>query len=337
MALTHAQLRRTRLGLLAALAVVVLVALAGCGRVTLTTVEEAQAQRETTAQVSSPTVYEDGKLRIGLLTTASVPELVENGGTYEGIDVTAGAALAQALGLEAVYIPIQSTADAAANNVDVVMGVDSSNAGDMVVVSTYLESATGVFARGDAATVPISAQELGGKTVGVQTGSASAQLLDKSDLLVTQKGYDTLNDAFEALKDGSVDYVVSPVLPGGYLAHRLGDISLVGLLDVPSAIGVGVSSSNTELQQKVQETMDSLSSGGVLDLARAQWVGSMPSLTTDLQISGITYSSKDEGTAVATDLGVSDDTDGVTVTGSLDGSTAGSNAVTEIGGSSSGY
>lgn len=325
---------RLRLFAMTALALCAVVLLAGCSQITLTTVEEAQAQRETQAQVGAPTIAEDGKLRIGLLTTRTVPELVENNGEYEGIDVTAGAALAQALGLEAVFVPVESTADAAAQNVDVVMGVDSSTTGDMVVVSTYLGSATGVFARGDSSDIPIAATDLGGKTVGVQTNSLSAQLLDESDLLVTQKGYDTLNDAFEALKDGSVDYVVSPALPGGYLAHRLGGMSLVGLLDVPSTIGVGVSASNTELQEKVQAAMDSLVSGGVIELARAQWVGSMPTLTADLQIQGITFTQKSEGTPTPTNVGTDNgaDADGVSVpsSGAMDGSTAGSNAVTEI-------
>ena len=319
----------------AVLAACALIVLAGCSAVTLTTVQEAEAQRKLEAQVSSPAIVEDGKLRIGLLTSNGVPELVEAGGAYEGIDVTAGAALAQALGLEAVFVPVESAADATAQNVDVVMGVDSSTAGDMVVVSTYLESATGVFARGDSPEVPIAATDLGGTTVGVQTNSLSAHLLDESDLLVTQKGYDTLDEAFEALRDGSVDYVVSPALPGGYLAHRFGDMSLAGLLDVPSTIGVGVSAANTELQEKVQAAMDSLVSGGVIAVARSQWVGSMPALTADLQIKGVTFTAKDEGTPVPTDVGTGNgaDSDGVSVpsSGAMDGSTAGSNAVTDIG------
>lgn len=308
--------------------------LSGCSTpLTFTTVEEAQTQgaQAVQAQLSSPAIHEDGKLRIGLLSSVGIPEVVEKGGTYEGLDVNAGAALAQSLGLEAVYVPLDAANQAEAKQVDVVMGVDSSNAQNLVVVSSYLENAVGLFARGSEPQTPLTAKDLGGKTVGVQTGSASAQLLASSDLLVTQKGFDSLNDAFDALQSGSVDYVAAPAYPGGYLAHRLGDISLVALLDTPEAVGVGVASGNEELVQAIQSAMDKLSSGGVLALGRSQWVGDLPVLTQDLKLADVTFT---DASSQPLDAGTGNgaDPNGVSVptSGATDGSTAGSNAVTDI-------
>ena len=115
-----------------------------------------------------------------------------------------------------------------------------------------------------------------------------------------------LNDAFDALQAGTVNYVLCDAYPGAYLASVYGGISFVGTLDVCSPIGIAVASDNTELQASVQSAYDSLNAGGVVGLIRSKWVGGMPSITPedqlDVQLFDVPGSSSSESSTDASSL-----------------------------------
>lgn len=281
-----------------ALAVALLTAggLAGCsvGPVNLDdfigipSVEEAREARrsELAPVVADEGLKQAGTLTVGILAQQTAPlAITSSDGSQSGIDIDMGHALADELGLSAVaFVPVSDVDAALADTCDVVMGVESDEAGEATVVGGYAQNATGVFTCEDV-TAPIDASELSGATVGLQEGSVSAVLLDDFELDVTRTPFANLNEAFDALREGSVQYVVCDAAAGAYLAAAYSDVSFAGTLDEPTLVGVAVS--GTELQTAVQGAIEELQTNGVADIARARWVGDLPVLTGDTVISGL--------------------------------------------------
>ncbi len=245
-------------------------------------VEEALAARASSrsAQISTPVIQEDGYLTVGLNSSQTAPFYIENSdGSVSGLDVDMAAIIANELGLELRFVVLDSPEDEEAENCDIVMGVTTDTSGDLTVVGSYAERGVVFFQKGDDSLV--SATELTGLTVGLQSGSASEQALNETDIVVTQRQYSNLNDAFDALNSGSVDYVLCEAYAGGYLATQYSNITMASCLGNLASVGVGVSGDATELQSAIQRVLDTLTSNGLLDLTRSCWVGDMEPITSD--------------------------------------------------------
>lgn len=294
---------RALLGVFAAFAVVALCA-CSFGGIDLnpTSVEDAKQSKvdDMSPSLSSPTLQEDGYLTVGIDLSSQAPFVIQaDDGTLSGMDIDIASALADDLGLKVRFVGLSSTSDEDAANCDIVMGVQSDSNESLTVVGSYAESATAFFYKGDATTE--SADSLNGKTVGVQTGSTSERALSNSSLVMTQSEYSNLNEAFSALDSGTVDYVLCDAYSGGYLAAVYSGINTAGTLDVPTAIGIGVSQSNTQLQTAIQGAFDDISSNGVLKVIRTRWVGDMTTLTTESQITGLEAATTDTSTDTTTE------------------------------------
>lgn len=264
-----------------------------------TTVQEAKEQRRSqmTPVVSSSDLHTAGTLTVGIRTTESAPlAILSSDGSYAGIDVDMAYALADQLGLSSVeFVSVSGVTAGLEGGCDVVMGAKADDEAGLTVVEGYAQSSLGVFARGDA-TAPIDAAELGGKTIGVQSGSISQSTLAGLDLAYTERTFANLNDAFAALDKGEVDFVVCDALSGAYLACTTGGISFVGTVDDPVSVGIAVSSSATGLQSAVQTALDALQSNGVGDIARSRWVGALPTLSESTKVTGLATKPAEEGT-----------------------------------------
>lgn len=255
-----------------------------------TSVEQAKEQRrsEVTPVVGASDLHKEGTLVVGIKTTESAPlALLASDGSYAGIDVDTAYALADELGLLNVeFVSVPGITAGLESGCDIVMGAKSGDEADLTVVGSYVQSALGVFTRGDAS-VPLDASELRSKTVGVQSGSISQSTLSSLGLGHVEKTFANLNEAFDALDKGEVDYVVCDALSGAYLACTLGDISFVGTLDTPVPVGIAVSSSALGLQSALQTALDTVQSNGVGDIARTRWVGELPVLSEATKLTGL--------------------------------------------------
>jgi polar amino acid transport system substrate-binding protein len=302
------------------LAVTLAMLVCGCSALGIGTPTSSEVKTTLEPKVSSPTIKRDGTLRVAIVTSAGAPEVIQQSdGTYVGLDVDVAAALGDALGLEVEYVPCEYVTDALSADVDVVMGVSSSDSPKLTTVSHYLESAIGFFAIADEPYVATVDQINAGK-VAVQSGSTSAKLLNQTNIVAAQTPVSNLNEGFDDLVGGSVNYVVCSVYPGAYLAAQDSNVSFAGTINVPSSKGVGVLATNTDLVSAVQEAMDSITTNGVVDIIRARWVGDLPVLGADSQVTGVSITSSSD-TQDASSEAV-DSTSSVEV---------GGNAVTSIG------
>ena len=245
------------------------------------TVAEAREQRrsELMPSVSDDDLVTPGTLTVGLRATGAAPLVIASeDGSYQGIDVDTAYALADQLGLGSVeFVSVRSVAEGV-ETCDVVMGADADETG-CTVVGSYVQSALGVFCAGEPASVPIDASALSGATVGVQSGSVSQASLDELDLGCTDETFSNLNEAFDALSAGTVDYVVCDAYAGAYLATAYDGVGFAGTIDTPATVGVAVASDSSNLIGNVQMALDEIQVNGVAEIGKSRWVGDFPSLT----------------------------------------------------------
>lgn len=250
-------------------------------------VADARAERQASLApaVADTDLKQPGTLTVGILADQAAPlSIVSTDGTQTGIDMDMAHALADQLGLSSVtFVSVSDAESALADQCDIVMGVQTGDAGSATVVGGYAQSAVGVFTRDDVQ-APIDASDLEGATVGIQEGSASATTLDSYDLPMVHTPCANLNEAFDSLDQGTVDYVICDAYAGAYLATSYTDVSFAGTLDDPVMIGVV---STPELQGAVQSALETVQSNGVGGIVLAGWVSDLPTLTTDLKVTGL--------------------------------------------------
>ena len=298
-------------------------ALAGCSLgpvdlsslVTLTSVADARAAaRDALVQaVPDSELVQAGTLTVGIPSDETAPlAIAGSDAVLHGIDVDVAHALADALGLPTVKIvTVEGVAEGLEAGCDVVLGATEADSSDAVSVQgSYVQSAVGVFARTDA-TDTISLDDLAEKSVGVQAGSVSASALSKLDLTVTQELFPNLNEAIEALEAGTLDFVACDAYSGAYLATVSEGVEFVGTLDAPASVGVATRADATALGEAVGSTLGEISGNGVVDVARARWVGDLPALTDATRVSG--SAEREQALADAADGGA-DDADGADTT-----------------------
>ena len=315
------------LKVLAVAAASVAIALAGCSVGPLassaSSVSEARASKASALEPTTTSTVEEGVLTVGVDASASsAPFFIGlQDGTVTGIDVDLAAALADEMGLSVRFVSVDDPESALGSTCDVVMSAEDEEYDGATVVGSYAESATAFFHNGDMGIAEVD--DLSSKTVGVQAGSVSDKALSNTGLVMEEVSFDNLNDAFEALSDGEVDYVLCDAYSGAYLSMYYEDVSFAGCLGEPAPTGIAVSSDNSELQTALASALETVQGNGLGDLLRQRWVGGMENLTTDTQVQDVPAKGTDTSDSSSTttqDASVSDD--------ASDSLTVASNAVT---------
>ena len=317
-------MRYARTHLLAAAAAMLALTLTGCelpfglgdldSILSPTSYDEAYIARstQTAPAVTPPAILKEGTLTVGLRSNAIAPlSIIGEGNSAMGIDVDLASALAGELGLKVAFTSVSDPAEALGKSCDIVMSAQASDDGSTTIVGSYAETAAALFRKGDGGIIDFS--ELDGKTVALQEGSVSQQALRATAALVTEQPYASLNEAFAALDEGRVDFVLCEAYPGAYLAASFGGISLVGTLDVPASTGIAVAPDNAALQAAVQSALESVRGNGAMDLIRSKWIGGATPITSTDVIANIVYAEQEsaaEDVSFATEGGETADADG---------------------------
>ncbi|MDO4538527.1 MAG: transporter substrate-binding domain-containing protein [Coriobacteriales bacterium] len=266
--------------------------LAGCSGAPLsflgvqtTSVEDALAQQQSTRLVANPAgLKQAGTLTVGVRASEAAPLLIKADGTLKGLDVELGCALADEMGCKVAFVSVGGVNDALASTCDVVMGVSNQEATNAAIVGSYASSAIALFHKGAAGVV--SADQMTGKAVAVQEGSASQQALRSAGIAVTEVVTASLNEAFEDLESGTVAYVVCPAASGFYLSCRYNDIACAGVFNEPTSLGIALSSTESEATAAIRGAYDRIAANGVLNETSRRWLGETVSLTADWRIPG---------------------------------------------------
>lgn len=290
-------------------AVIAVLGLSGCAfnpLSTFTTPTIDQIERETV----TPTVSDDALVTPGTLTvaldTSDAPQAMQGAdGNLTGYAVDAARALASRMGLKVAFVDA-SSADSALGDkkADIFIGDINSTDGDINTLGTCLYDAAAVFGKtSDGESLSVSIETLNTATLGVQTSSASQEALAKQSITANQKTYSNINECFEALESGEVDYVICDSTAGGYLARLMSEISYVGALEAPATLGVAGLSSNDELCRAVSDALDGITADGTLEAVHSVWYGTMPYDLTTKTVSGANVQPGDSESSETTSSG----------------------------------
>lgn len=280
-------------------AVIAVLGLSGCAfnpLSTFTTPTIDQIERETV----TPTVPDDALVTPGTLTvaldTSDAPQAMQSGdGNLTGYAVDVARALASRMGLKVAFVDA-SSADSVLGDkkADIFIGDINSTNGDVSTLGTCLYDAAAVFGKtSDGKSLNVTTETLNATTLGVQTSSASQEALAKQSVTANQKTFSNINECFEALESGEVDYVICDSTAGGYLARLMSQISYVGALETPSTLGVAGLAANDELCRAVSDALDGITADGTLEAVHSIWYGTMPYDLTTKTVSGANVQSGD--------------------------------------------
>lgn len=281
-----------------------------------TSVEDARKAKasEQASTLTSEDLVQAGILTVGLQTNqVSAPFIVMGSGTkVYGIDIDLASAIADKLGLAVRFVEVTEVDNPLATGMcDVVFDAAPSRVKTATMVGGYYETGIAFFSR-DASHVA-TVDELQGKTVALQDGSVSQGALNRTTITMEQRPYGNLNESFEALVAGEVDYVLCDAYSGAYLAAAYEGASFAGLLTAPNMVGIAAPADKANLQLALQDAVAAVAGDGSMDIIRSIWIAGMPALTEQDVIANVP---------------VREDAPPLDEWGALqDGSNAGSNAV----------
>lgn len=280
-------------------AVIAVLGLSGCAlnplsSLTTPTIDQIEYEAVT------PTVSDDALVTPGTLTvaldTSDAPQAMQGAdGELTGYAVDAARALASRMGLKVAFVDASSAGSVLGDKkADIFIGEINSTDGDVSSLGTCLYDVASVFGRtSDGGSLNVSTDTLNTSTLGVQMSSASQEALAKQSITANQKTYPNINECFEALESGEVDYVICDSTAGGYLARLMSEISYVGALEAPSTLGVAGLSSNDELCRAVSDALDGITVDGTLEAVHCVWYGTMPYDLTTKTVSGVNMQASD--------------------------------------------
>ena len=284
-------------------AVIAVLGLSGCAlnplsSLTMPTID--QIEYETvTPTVSDDALVTPGTLTVALDTSDAPQAMQDTDGNLTGYAVDAARALANRMGLKVAFVDA-SSADSALGDkkADIFIGEINSTDGDINSLGTCLYDAASVFGKtSDGGSLSVSTDTLNTSTLGVQMSSASQEALAKQSITANQKTYSNINECFEALESGEVDYVICDSTAGGYLARLMGQISYVGALEAPSTLGIAGLAVNDELCRAVSDALDGITVDGTLEAVHSVWYGTMPYDLAAKMVSGASVQSADSGSS----------------------------------------
>lgn len=287
-------------------AVIAVLGLSGCAlnplsSLTTPTIDQIEYEAVT------PTVSDDALVTPGTLTvaldTSDAPQAMQGAdGELTGYAVDAARALASRMGLKVAFVDASSAGSALGDKkADIFIGEINSTDGDVSSLGTCLYDAASVFGRtSDGGSLSVSTDTLNTSTLGVQMSSASQEALAKQSITANQKTYSNINECFEALESGEVDYVICDSTAGGYLARMMSQISYVGALEAPSTLGVAGLASNDELCRAVSDALDGITADGTLEAVHSIWYGTMPYDLTTKTVSGANMQSSSSASSDTT-------------------------------------
>ena len=241
---------------------------------------ESDAPELSEAKLTTPTISENGVLKVGVNTSQS-PLAGMGASKIIGIDVDIAAALADSLGLKLKIVDTGSTPAKALSNgeVDVVFGIDKSDAPSGVkLTDEYIPTAVAYFKKSGASPTSLTGETA--PKIGAQGSSKSAWTATNAfgnDAVISSTD---LAGAFQQLSSGAVEYVAADAVIGMYAANKANvDVEIVALAGETSGYCVAISEKNTALVSDITTALTKLVDDGTIATIESKWLGEEVDLT----------------------------------------------------------
>lgn len=272
----------------------------GLGGCSLATPSLDEVVDETPAQaIADSELVQAGTLTVALDTSDAPQVITGTDGELVGYNIDVATALAENMGLKVSFVNATSPSSVLeGGEADIYLGATAGDeSGDISTEGEVLQNATAIFgintgSTSAASTTTVSASDLTSARVGVQDGSASQEALARVNV-VASSTYSNVNECFEALAAGEVDYVACDATAGGYLARSYEGVFFAGAISSSTSYGIAYLSSSSDLADEVNNALDALATDGTLDAIHQVWYGPVPLSLSSEVISGITLATSE--------------------------------------------
>ncbi len=258
--------------LLLSLAAALLLSAAGCG-----SAEDGARAGDDSLQK----VLDAGQLVLGLDVGFPPMGYIDGSGEIVGFDIDVAQEVCDRLGVELVKLGINwDTKETTLNNgtIDCIwngMSVTPARAEAMNLSEPYMKNELILVVLGSSDAKSI--RDLGGRSVGVQTGSTAQETLEASDALADVKpvAYETNQELLQELKLGNVDVALVDSVAAYYFVFQ----SDVPFFILPERLGeeeyaIGFRKGDQALRDRVQELIGEMKADGTLGVISQKWFGS---------------------------------------------------------------
>lgn len=154
-------------------------------------------------------IQESGKIMIGVFSDKKPFGYVDSNGEYQGYDVYFGNRIAQDLGVEVEYVPVEAASRVeylVSNKVDIILAnftVTAERQEKVDFTLPYMKVALGVVSPDDALITDV--EQLNGKTLIVSKGTTAETYFTENYPDVNLLKFDQYSEAYNALLDGRGD------------------------------------------------------------------------------------------------------------------------------------
>lgn len=221
-----------------------------------------------------------GKIYIGTDATYPPMEFHDESGEIVGFDIDLGRAIAEELGVEAVFIDtawdgIFPALDA--GKFDIIMSstsITEERLKSKEMSDPYYVTSQAIAVRKDNETIK-GPEDLRGKTVAVQIGTTGDLAVSEMEG-VTVKRFDTIDKAYMEVLNRRADAVVNDLSEVAYRMKILPDMKIVGTFrEGEERYGVTMRKGEVELLAAINEALRKIKESGKYDEIYQKWFGEL--------------------------------------------------------------
>ena len=229
-------------------------------------------------------VQEKGTLVVGLDDTFAPMGFRDADGNLVGFDIDLANAVGEELGVEVEFVPIDWNAkemELEAQTIDCVwngMSITPDRLENMELTDKYLNNKIVLMSLASSDLDVTEASQLADLQIGTQVDSSALKMLQSNEAYESFKDniseYDTYDTAIMDLKAGRVDVIAVDQVLGEYTNNNLGG----EMKECAYSLGddyytIGCAADNTELRDKINETLKTLIDNGTASEISENWFG----------------------------------------------------------------
>jgi polar amino acid transport system substrate-binding protein len=235
--------------------------------------------KTSTTDGSLTKVKSAGTISIGIDDTYPPMEFKDSANKIKGFDIDMANDIGKKLGVKVKYVPTTLDGMFLALNskkFDVVqssISITDERKKTMIFTKPYIYGGNALFVRTNNNTIN-SQKDLSGKTLGIELGSTSQQVLNKISGIKEVKKYNSTTEAFMDLKTGRIDGVLAdPQVGDYYISNKKSEFKRTKTMLNQEPIGVAFRKSDVKLRDAYQKAIDQLKKDGTLSKLSIKWFG----------------------------------------------------------------
>ncbi len=273
---------KKKIGALLIAGVMAVASLAGCSSGSSADATKTTTQAATQAATQANSDSKGGTFTVGFDQDFPPMGFVdEKTGEYTGFDLALAAEVAKRLGLEVKYQPIawdSKDMELSSGTIDCIWNGFTMNGreDDYTWSEPYMKNDQVFVVKADSGIK--SSKDLAGKIVDVQTDSSAQAALNDNKTLSDTFGQlivvDNYNSAFMELESGAVDAIAMDNTVASYqISKRGANFAVLDESIAAEEYGIGFKKGNTELRDKVQNTLEEMAKDGTMAKISEEWFG----------------------------------------------------------------